>query len=254
MNVLSDIQTLAGQPMTKEEIDAQVTAVFLAHRNTNPFFRHIHSRLNAQKAKDILGSLPSGGERLKDFVKQAGVILKDFKIVQFTQIIRKQKPRVIYEFGAGGTTALFAELLRENERKYGVKGELHAFEQSRDYYDALQKAFPEELRKYLTLHLCDTEYKKANGYRTLSYKKPELGHDIIDLTYVDGPDHIYDGIQYKEFPFYNGDIVDLVQQKKKISCAVCDGRWFNWSMYKQLLPGYRNKQYPAFKSFTITPV
>ena len=70
---------------------------------------------------------------------------------------------MVYEFGGGGSTCLFAEILAENERRFGIKGELHTFEQSSDYYNRMTDAFPADLRPYMTMHLCDTDYKRDIG-------------------------------------------------------------------------------------------
>jgi hypothetical protein len=186
-------------------------------------------------------------------VHNAGVGLIDYKVVQFAHIIRSQKPQVIYEFGAGGSTGLFCELLHENYQKYGIKGELHSFEQSEDYYHRIDDTFPKELKPYLSLHLCEVQYKRVDDFRLLSYKKPHLHHPVIDLVYIDGPDHIYDGMHYTHYPFFNGDVIDLLSEGREVRYAVNDGRWFNMSVYESMLPSYKCVQFSRYKSFTLVP-
>jgi len=239
--------------MTPEEEEAYIASFLLGHRNTHPFYKHFLSRYDARRAKKIIDSLPFAGNRLREFVKKAGVRLIDYKVVQFTDLIRSKKPRVIYEFGAGGSTGLFAELLHENFGKYGIKGELHTFEQSKDYYQRLKSELPNELRPHVFFHYCEVKYKRVDGFRLLSYKKPHLHHPTIDLVYVDGPDHIYDGMHYKHYPFFNGDIIDLVQNGIEVRYAVNDGRWFNLPLYKKFLPSFKCTQLSRYKSFTLIP-
>jgi len=253
MSDYAAIHALAKEPMTEAEKEAYVRAIFLGHRNTHPYIKHVASRFNSYKAKTIIASLPGHGARLLEYVQNAGVGLIDYKVVQFAHIVRSQTPQIIYEFGAGGSTGLFAELLHENYQKYGIRGELHSFEQSEDYYRRISDAFPEELKPYLFFHLCDVQYARVSDFRLLSYKKPHLHHPVIDLVYIDGPDHIYDGMHYTHYPFFNGDIINLIHEDREIRHAVNDGRWFNMPVYERLLPSYRCTQLSRFKSFTLVP-
>lgn len=248
------IHDLARQPFTKEEEEAYADALLIGHRQCHPYIKHVIRRLAPWRAQRRLESFPDGGARLRIYVQKAGVALKDYKVIQFTDLIRSLRPRVIYEFGAGGSTCLFAELLQENHRKYGVQGELHTFEQSEDYYRRMSTTFPEDLRSYVTWHFCETQYARHGPYRALSYKKPHLHHPVVDLVYVDGPDHIYGTEHFREYPFFNSDLVDLVGGGVTVGCAVNDVRWFNKPFFEHFLPSsYRFALCLASQSFMIRP-
>lgn len=248
------IHDLAQQPFTKEEGEAYAEALLVGHRQCHPYYKHIVRRFAPARARRCLQSLHDGGERLLAYVEEARVQLKDYKVIQFTNLIRSLRPRVIYEFGAGGSTCLFAELLQDNHRKYGIKGELHSFEQSEDYYRRMSTAFPEDLRPYVTWHQCDTQYAWRGPYRALSYKKMHLNHPVVDLVYVDGPDHIYGMEHFKEYPFFNSDLIDLVGGGVTVGCVVNDVRWFNKPFFEHFLSSsHRLNLCLASKSFMIRP-
>lgn len=248
------IHDLARQPFTKEEEEAYAEALLIGHRQCHPYYKHVIRRFAPARARRCLQSLQDGGKRLLAYVEEARVQLKDYKVIQFSHLIRSLRPRVIYEFGAGGSTCLFAELLQENHRKYGIRGELHTFEQSADYYRRMSTAFPEDLRSYVTWHFCETQYARRGPYRALSYKKPHLHHPVVDLVYVDGPDHIYGMEHYTAYPFFNGDLVDLVEAGVVVQCAVNDVRWFNKPFFEHFLSSSHNCDLClSSKSFLIRP-
>lgn len=215
--------------------------------------KHIIRRFEPRRAAKRLASLQDGGKRLLQYVTDAKVELKDYKVVHFMDLLRKRKPRVVYEFGGGGSTCLIAEILAENEQKFGVRGELHTFEQSKDYYDRMTHAFPKALCPYMTMHLCETTYKRDLGYRVLSYQRPDLGHKQVDFAYIDGPDHIYGTSHFLDYPFHDGDVVELVRNGVRINYAANDVRWFNMGYFEEMLPGYRCTPRPSHKAFTIEP-
>ncbi|OGJ56895.1 hypothetical protein A3H22_02775 [Candidatus Peribacteria bacterium RIFCSPLOWO2_12_FULL_55_15] len=248
------IHDLARQPFTKEEEEAYAEALLIGHRQCHPYYKHIIRRLAPQRARRRLQSLQDSGVRLLTYVQEAHVALKDYKVIQFTDLIRALRPRVIYEFGAGGSTCLFAELLQENHRKYGIRGALHSFEQSEDYYRRMSAAFPEDLRSYVTWHFCETRYAWRGPHRALGYKKPHLNHPVVDLVYVDGPDHIYGTEHFREYPFFNSDLIDLVGGGVQVRCAVNDVRWFNKSFFEHFLSAtHRCDLCLTHKSFMICP-
>lgn len=247
------IHALAKMPHTPAEQEAIIRALLIGHQHRHPFYKHIIRRFEPRRAQKRLRSLPDGGKRLLQYVKEAQVELKDYKVLHFTTLLRKLRPRVIYEFGAGGSTGLFAELLHENYCKYGIKGELHSFEQSEDYYNRIRQAFPKELLPYLTLHLCPTEYRLRDGYRALNYILPPLPHKKVDFVYVDAPDHIHGGVHYRDYPFFDYDLVDLIKRGIEVGYAVNDARWFNLNFFEHFLPDYRFTPSPLHKSFSIQP-
>lgn len=248
------IHDLARQSFTQEEAEAYTEAFLIGHLQCHPYYKHIVRRFAPWRALRRLEHLQDSGARLLAYVAQARVELKDYKVIQFTDLIRSLRPHVIYEFGAGGSTCLFAELLQENHCKYGIKGELHTFEQSEDYYWRMSTAFPEDLRPYVTWHRCETQYARRGPYRALSYKKPHLHHPVVDLVYVDGPDHIYGLEHFKEYPFFNSDLVDLVEGGVAVGCAINDVRWFNKPFFEHFLSSsHRLDLCLASKSFMIRP-
>ena len=244
--------SLAKEPFSAEEAEALVTAQLIGHRGCNPIYKHIVRRIQSYLAKARLQTLEDKGERLLKYVSEADLELRDVKVLELTALVRKLKPKIIYEFGAGATTCLFAELLKENEEKFGVHGELHSFEQSENYFNRMTSSMPEPLQKYITWHQYPSVYEWNDSYRTLHYQKPSLPHREIDLVYVDGPSPIAEGIDYPEYAYFNSDLVDLINDGVIVNLVIQDQRWFNVQFFRHHLPQYHSSISMMYKSFRLS--
>jgi hypothetical protein len=170
-----------------------------------------------------------------------------FKVIQLAYWVKRLRPRIICEFGGGGSTVFFAELLD----KYKIDGKVITFEQNKDYYERITSSIPESLRNKIEIHLCPTRYERISGYRCLSYELPFLP-PVIDFAYIDGPSPQEGDPLTEKHPFFNGDIYNL--HKKGITCAfaINDGRWFNLGFYKNVLRGiYRFQPTVRYRSFLM---
>ena len=111
----------------KEQLASQYNKDF--PRDLPAGIRHLHfywhrlarSRINLQDAYEFA-------------IQYAGEI-STLRLVQLSKIIKNKKPRLIYEFGAGVSTLLMAQLIKP----YG--GKIVTFEQSPEYYDKFNSIF-----------------------------------------------------------------------------------------------------------------
>ncbi len=117
----------------------------------------------------------------------------------------------------------------------------------------MSNVFPKELRPYMTMHLCETDYKRDGEFRVLTYRRPALPNSIVDFVYIDGPDHIHEGSHYLDYPFHDGDLVELIRGGVQVRYAVNDVRWFNLGYFQQALPNYRFTIEPSHKAFSAQP-
>lgn len=243
---------LTKQPISLAEQEAFDFESHIARVHDYPWYKHLR-RFENSRAERILKKYPDKGERLKQFVKQSETQLKGFKVIQFSKIVWGLKPKIIYEFGGGASTALFADLLHQNFLNHGIHGEIHSFEQSPDFFKRISESLPNELKPYVHIHLCPVIYENMGGYRTISYNLPALPNKPIDFAYIDGPAPVLGSkIDYK-YPIFSGDIVRLTKQGIFIPTAVNDGRWFNLQFFRNLVGEYyKCKPSVINKSFFIT--
>jgi len=243
---------LAREPMGPMEEKAFDLARKIERRLRNPWYRMVRE-IEPYRANLTLLGYPNRGKHLRKFADESGTTLLNFKIIQLTKIIRRLKPRLIYEFGAGASTALFAELLDQNYRLYGIQGHIISFEQSPQYHQQITEAFPDALRSYSTIHLCPVIYECVNDFRTIRYALPPLPAKTIDFAYIDGPAPVSGNGQSFEYPIFSGDLINLAKKSIFVRYAVNDGRWFNLQFFRDLL-GNQYLCTPTFqhKSFVIT--
>ncbi len=114
VSTIESIRTLAQEANTPAEDASIAQAILIGHRHRHPYYKHVIRRFELARARKRLASFQDGGMRLLQYVHDAKVELKDYKVIHFVDLLRKLKPKMVYEFGAGGSTCLIAEILAEN--------------------------------------------------------------------------------------------------------------------------------------------
>jgi len=151
---------------------------------------------------------------------------------------------LVYEFGAGVSTVLIAQMIKS----YG--GKLISFEQSPKYYDQVQQNFPEELKDTAEIKLCPVRLDWFGDYRGIYYDFDAPPH--IDFLYIDGATRTR-GNPESDFvyPRLNADIVRMNDAGTSIDYAVTDHRWSNYLFYREVLTQYSVKPSRWWKSIII---
>ena len=177
---------------------------------------------------------------------------KQHKLIRFNHIesFFKKKKKLIYEFGSGGTTILFAELLHKQYLKYKILGKLKTFEQSKEWLDELKKIFPEHLKNYVDFQCVDIQYHQFKDYRLLKYKIDKYDTNI-DLVYIDGPTQkLIDYTAPSTTYFPNGNIIEMMF-KKNFKTAFTDQRFYDGAIIKDLCPKEYEAKFDLFNRSTI---
>lgn len=188
-------------------------------------------------SKIIISRFPDGGERVYRYVYgMDGMKLWDYKVVHFSRLVRKLKPRTVLELGSGASTILLTELLERNKRKYGIDYKLYSVEQSEKYYDYFKKNFPTNENVSMSLEKV-LHIEDFNGRKVIKYENYPITDP--DLLYIDGP--------YDENPYINGDLLYL-----KPKYAVNDGRKFNIPYFEEKTD-FKMKRSELFNCTIITP-
>ena len=178
-----------------------------------------------------------------EYGKASGV-LSTLRLIQLSRIIEQKKPQLVYEFGAGVSTVLIAQLLKS----YG--GKLVSFEQSPQYYEQFQLNFPKELKDTADVQLVNVKLDWFGDYRGIYYDFDPPPH--IDFVYIDGATRTR-GDLHSDFvyPRFNADIVRMNDCGVSIDYAVTDHRWANFLFYEEALTQHLVKPSRWWKSIII---
>lgn len=192
---------------------------------------YLHYYYRQRALAKLLQSIPGLPERLEEFRSNFGSNFgRGLRLAHIDHLYRKLKPEFIFEFGAGVSTFIFAELLRDNYQKGGNGGKIVSFEQSPDYFERLNKSFPKDLLEFIELKLCPVQLKWWKDERGIFYKTPVPNK--ADLIYIDGPTRPRgsDEINFY-FSRFNADIVHWYEKGCQIKYAFTDHRWSNYLSY-----------------------
>lgn len=144
-------------------------------------------------------------------------------------LIKSIKPKYILELGGGFSTIAICYALDYNNKKYGIKGKLISYDQSKYYLNLTKKIMPKRFNKYVLF--------KFSKLKLLKFKKQSVSifAKIIfknyNLIYEDRFDHKKTRI--------GADIVFL-EKKMKSNCSfVIDGHRYIVKFLKDNL----NKKY-----------
>lgn len=244
MSSLEPDYSLAKEPLSLQEVLALVEQGHYQHEYQQLVNRCYHFFEQA-RAKCYLKKL--NYKRIQKYLNDSGTQILPHKAIQLSQWVRKLRPSVICEFGGGGSTILFAELLE----KYGIDGRVITLEQSTDYYERITSAIPDVHKDRIEVHKCSVRYHRIEGYRCLFYDLPDLPGSI-DFLYIDGPSPQKGDPVTEQDIFFDGDIYHLAQKNIFCKFVVNDCRWFNFKFYKSTLGQfYRFRPTVKYRSFLM---
>lgn len=141
--------------------------------------------------------------------------LENYRIKQVINFFKKEDIKIIYEFGSGNSTILFAALLEQQFFKKGIKGKIFSFEDQLGYLKILKKKIPLNLKKYIFLKKVNL---KVFNFKNITFVKYLIKnyHKNIDLVYFDGPSPEYYyklSKKVKKFSNINGNYLDMIKEK-----------------------------------------
>lgn len=167
--------------------------------------------------------------------KSTGVNIWDAVILY--EIIRRDKPRRILEFGTGASTAYMALALRENEDTSPTQsGVIVSVESEREFLEHQKDIFPEELKRFVDFVYGPVTRKDFGDQIGFAYENVPLG--VYDLVWVDGP-ALNDAVRF------SGDVVDILPSCSPNVRVLFDGRDETAQAVMKLIgPGYVMKRYP----------
>ena len=199
----------------------------------------ITHKINRRLSKWIFRYRDIGSVSL-DFSKKVTGMYSQYRFLHLYRLIKRIKPKIVFEYGSGASTVFIAECLRLNDYLYGIKGKLISFEQSEKWSELIANNFPHELLEYVELNLKHVRLENfSQKYRGLYYENDYYPKEI-DLMYIDGPTatrgnkESEDALQF----WLCADIVKMVNNGVTIKYAVTDHRHVNFIFYKKCLTEY----------------
>jgi hypothetical protein len=187
------------------------------------------------------------------FCQQIGGFQTGFRRVHLAHVIRTVRPGSIWEFGSGTSTLWIALLLRHLHERTGHKGHLVSLEQSPRWYEAIQAAFPDDLREYVDLRLERVRLSRFGNWRGIHFDVTPP--QAIDLAYVDGPTRTR-GDARSDFPYspFSANLVQLHGLGTRIGMAVTDHRWPIYPLLNETLASsYDIRCSKWWRSIILTP-
>ena len=143
-----------------------------------------------------------------------------------------QPVKLIYEFGSGGSTIVFADKLKQQFEKTGIKGILYTFDQSKEWLQNLRSNFPKKTIEFVKFNHTDLKYEYKYNFRLLKYDIKKY-HENIDLVYIDGPtDQLFEDLPPPPRYQANGNIVEMMQLKN-FKYAFTDMRFYCFKVFKE---------------------
>lgn len=141
--------------------------------------------------------------------------------------VRRRKPRVVLEFGGGGSTVILAQALFDNAKTSPEhRGFLYSIDADQYWTGATAKAMPEHLKNCYEISyspLLEVEYAEVPGW-----KHAKIPNIIPDFLYLDGPA----GTAERKIAF---DVLDMENKLPKNFYVVIDGRKENALFFKKHL-------------------
>jgi hypothetical protein len=143
--------------------------------------------------------------------------------------VRKRRPRVVLEFGAGCSTVAIAEGLRQNG-----SGFLYSLDGDSRWADITARDLPQSLRAVCKISYIPVVAGRHNGRAVLRHQK--IPAVIPDMIYLDGP-------AFQENIEVAVDILDMEPRLPAGACIIVDGRWENTEyLRRNLKRPYRLKR------------
>lgn len=146
---------------------------------------------------------------MSKFIKNSEFVDFDYsRLVQLEKIMKKNKPKTIFEFGSGISTVWMSYIIN----KFNLNCKIFSFENNKFYLDKLKKNLDNDILKNISFSLKELKVFKFNNRRFVRYDNmPSL--DNVDLLYIDGP-VLYDYKENENIKFIlSGDIIHLLNNE-----------------------------------------
>lgn len=147
------------------------------------------------------------------------------KLYFIYRMVRRLKPEVVVEYGAGNSTLAFAQALRDNGR-----GHLYSFDQSEYWLDVAWRMLPSWAREVSTLCFAPVEITEHNGQRVFVHQATSFPNRV-DLWYLDSPPLQKPTITVAIDPIVHEDEIPVG------GVLLVDGRWDNVRYLRDHLTG-----------------
>jgi hypothetical protein len=164
------------------------------------------------------------------FIEQTG--FKDFdfdRLVQLEKILKKNKPKIIFEFGSGLSTIWMSNIIN----KHNLNCKIFSFDNNKSYLDKISKNIDYNISKNITFCLRELELFKYKNRKFVRYNNI-LPLDNVDLLYIDGP-VMYDYKKYDDIKFIkSGDIIHcLINELSLPKMILTDGKYDLYPVIKK---------------------
>jgi Methyltransferase domain len=191
--------------------------VFRSRPFLTPYLQKYHERkLAAKMDLDFLSRRPSHAYT-PDF--------SDFWFLYKT--VRRRKPRVVIEFGSGGSTVVIARALLDNMTESPEhSGYLYSIDDQEYWAEATRSTIPPELKEICEVTYVPTVEQDWDGHAT--FRHAHLPAITPDLIYLDGP-------TLRKDRKIAVDVLDLESKFRPGFVLIIDGRTANTEFLKDYL-------------------
>ena len=170
------------------------------------------------KRREILKKSIKKNAFLIDFIKKSNISSFDFdRLVHLEKIIKKNKPKVIFEFGSGASTVWMSYIIN----KHNLDCKIFSFEDNKYYLDKLSKNIDFNILKTLLFSLKKLKLFKHKDRRFVRYDSiPSL--ENVDLLYIDGPVMYEYKKKFENCKFIkSGDIIHMLINELPLPKMIC---------------------------------
>lgn len=159
---------------------------------------------------------------LSKFIKNTGSTEFDYgRLVQLEKIIKKNKPKLILEYGSGVSSVWMSYIIN----KYNLDCKILSLDNNKFYQDKIKKNIDKNILKNLTFILKELKLFKYKNSRFVRYNNTSF-FENIDLLYIDGP-VLYDHKENENIRFIkSGDIIhSLINNLHLPKMILTDGKY-----------------------------
>ena len=110
-----------------------------------------------------------------------------YDLENLINLIKNIKPKYVLELGGGFSTIAMCYALDYNYKKYGIKGKLISYDQSKYYLNLTKKLIPPKFSKYVTFQFSSLKLKKFNNQYVSIFSKIIIKD--YNFIYEDRYDH-----------------------------------------------------------------
>jgi len=139
-----------------------------------------------------------------------------YDLENLINLIKKIKPKYVLELGGGFSTIAMCYALDFNFKKYGIRGKLVSYDQSKHYLNLTKKILPPKFSKYVSFKFSTLKLKKFNNQYVSIFSKIIIKD--YNFIYEDRFDHKKTRI--------GADILFLERKIKSNFSFVVDGHRF----------------------------